>query len=45
MSVSMAVENNALPVIKSKNYARLPQVLEIPNLIQVQLDSFRWFME
>jgi DNA-directed RNA polymerase subunit beta len=41
----MAVENNALPVIKSKNYARLPQVLEIPNLIQVQLDSFRWFME
>jgi len=45
MSISIAVENNALPVAKIKNYARLPQVLEIPNLIQVQLDSFRWFME
>ncbi|MFA5400614.1 MAG: DNA-directed RNA polymerase subunit beta [Dehalococcoidia bacterium] len=45
MSISIAAENNNLPVVKSKNYARLPQVLEIPNLIQVQLDSFRWFME
>ena len=45
MSISIAAENNGLPVVKSKNYARLPQVLEIPNLIQVQLDSFRWFME
>ncbi|MCX6002513.1 MAG: DNA-directed RNA polymerase subunit beta, partial [Chloroflexi bacterium] len=45
MSISITMENNNLPVVKSKNYARLPQVLEIPNLIQVQLDSFRWFME
>jgi len=45
MSVSTVLGNQYLPVIKSKNYARLPQVLEIPNLIQVQLDSFRWFME
>ncbi len=45
MSVSAAKENQYLPIVKSKNYARLPQVLEIPNLIQVQLDSFRWFME
>ncbi|MCX5996671.1 MAG: DNA-directed RNA polymerase subunit beta, partial [Chloroflexi bacterium] len=45
MSISVTMENNNLPVVKSKNYARLPQVLEIPNLIQVQLDSFRWFME
>ena len=45
MSVSTAMEGKNLPVIKTKNYARLPQVLEIPNLIQVQLDSFKWFME
>jgi DNA-directed RNA polymerase subunit beta len=45
MSISTAMEGNNLPVVKSKNYARLPQVLEIPNLIQVQLDSFKWFME
>ena len=24
-------------------YARTPQVLDVPNLIQVQLDSFEWF--
>lgn len=45
MSVSMVVDNSNSPIIKSKNYARLPQVLDIPNLIQVQLDSFKWFME
>ena len=27
------------------SYARLPQILEVPNLIQVQTDSFRWFQE
>ncbi len=33
-----------LPVSR-KSYARLPQILEIPNLIKIQLDSFRWFQE
>jgi DNA-directed RNA polymerase subunit beta len=28
-----------------KSFAKLPQTLEIPDLIQVQLDSFRWFQE
>ncbi len=37
-----STESSLIPV---KNYARLPQILEVPNLIQVQLDSFRWFME
>ena len=35
-------QSSLIPV---KSYARLPQILEVPNLIQVQLDSFRWFME
>ncbi|HEY64594.1 MAG TPA: DNA-directed RNA polymerase subunit beta [Caldilineae bacterium] len=26
-----------------KSYARLPDVLDLPRLIEVQLDSFRWF--
>jgi len=30
---------------KRKSFGKLPQVLEIPNLIQVQLDSFCWFQE
>ena len=28
-----------------KSYARLPEVMEVPNLIKVQLDSFRWLQE
>ncbi len=28
-----------------KSYARLPDVLPLPNLIEVQLASFRWFQE
>jgi len=32
-------------LIERKSFARLPEVLEIPNLIKVQLDSFRWFQE
>jgi DNA-directed RNA polymerase subunit beta len=28
-----------------KSFARFPETLEIPDLIQVQLDSFRWFQE
>ena len=31
--------------VTRKSYARLPQILDIPNLIGVQLDSFRWFQE
>jgi len=33
---------NSLP---SKSYARLPQILDVPNLIKVQLDSFQRFQE
>ncbi len=28
-----------------KSYSRIPEVLEVPNLIRVQLDSYRWFQE
>ena len=31
--------------LEKKSYAKLPEVLDIPNLIQVQLDSYRWFQE
>ena len=36
---------NRMPAVSRKSYARLPQILEVPNLIRVQLDSFRWFQE
>ncbi len=28
-----------------KRYARIPEVLPIPNLIELQLDSFNWFID
>jgi DNA-directed RNA polymerase subunit beta len=28
-----------------KRYARIPEVLPIPNLIELQLESFRWFID
>jgi DNA-directed RNA polymerase subunit beta len=37
-----ALQNNLKEI---KSYARLPEVINIPNLIQVQLDSYRWFQE
>ena len=33
------------PPTSRKSYARLPQILDVPNLIEVQLDSFRWFQQ
>ena len=38
------VPSKKSPVLR-KSYARLPQVLKVPNLIEVQLASFRWFQE
>jgi len=34
-----------MPRVSRKSYARLSQILDIPNLIEVQLDSFLWFQE
>jgi DNA-directed RNA polymerase subunit beta len=39
----------ALPVIKQANsrkvYSKLPKVLDVPNLVEVQLESFTTLME
>jgi len=37
-------EKTTMPVSR-KSYARLPQILDVPNLIKVQLDSFQRFQE
>ncbi|TRZ50454.1 MAG: DNA-directed RNA polymerase subunit beta, partial [Dehalococcoidia bacterium] len=34
-----------VPPVPRKSYAKLPEVLEVPNLLRVQIDSFRWFQE
>ena len=30
---------------KRKSYSRIKEVLEMPNLIEVQKDSYKWFIE
>jgi DNA-directed RNA polymerase subunit beta len=37
--------SRATPASARKSYARIPEVLPIPNLIELQLDSFAWFVE
>jgi len=34
-----------MPFVSRKSYASLPQILEVPNLLKIQTDSFRWFQE
>jgi DNA-directed RNA polymerase subunit beta len=44
MSILVPKERN-IALGQRKSFAKLPEVLGIPNLIKVQLDSFRWFQE
>ncbi len=34
-----------MPAVPRKSYAKLPEVLTVPNLIEVQSNSFLWFQE
>jgi DNA-directed RNA polymerase subunit beta len=45
MSISLASDKQNTALEQRVSFAKLPTVLEIPNLIKVQLDSFRWFQE
>ena len=40
---SVGVENGVHANGKARSFARITPVLDVPNLIQVQLDSFEWF--
>ncbi len=42
-----AAESSTLPNLSAarKRYARIPEVLPVPNLIELQLESFRWFID
>ena len=42
MAISLA-RNGPTPLATAKSYARISQVLDIPNLIQSQIQSFQWF--
>ena len=43
MVVPDTQNGHALALPQTKSYARIPQVLDVPNLIQSQLQSYEWF--
>ena len=45
LSVTDASRRNAPVVPERKRYSRIPEVLPIPDLIELQRDSFHWFIE
>jgi len=45
MISALPIEQEVTPLIPRKSYAKIPTVLEVPYLIQIQRDSFRWFKE
>src|SRR5215210_9187678 len=45
LSVTEPGRRSSVVAPDRKPYARIPEVLPIPNLIELQLQSFRWFIE
>src|SRR5213083_2661918 len=45
LSVTDPGRRSLLASTQRKPYARIPEVLPIPNLIELQLDSFTWFID
>jgi len=45
MVIMSSTPDNLSSPVSRKSYAKLPQILSVPNLVQVQLDSFHWFQE
>ena len=45
LSVTDAARRNAAVAPERKRYSRIPEVLPIPDLIELQLKSFRWFID
>ncbi|HUQ16500.1 MAG TPA: DNA-directed RNA polymerase subunit beta [Candidatus Saccharimonadales bacterium] len=43
--MSVTLDRTPASPRQRRNYASLPEVLPLPNLIQTQIDSFKWFCE
>src|SRR6266542_3063824 len=43
--MSVALDRVLSPATQRRNFASLPEVLPLPNLIQTQIDSFKWFCD
>ena len=44
LAESLSRDGRGLPSL-TKSYSRIPDVLELPDLIRIQKDSYRWFLE
>jgi len=40
MSIESKQKSSHVP---RKSYAKLPEILEVPDLLRIQTESFRWF--
>jgi len=45
LSVTDPGRRSLIANTERKPYARIPEVLPIPNLIELQLNSFNWFID
>ncbi len=45
LSPTDAARRNVTVIPERKRYSRIPEVLPIPDLIELQRDSFRWFID
>ena len=43
MAISLSNNNNVTDSYNKESYAKIPQVLKVPHLIQSQLDTYDWF--
>ncbi|UCG09974.1 MAG: DNA-directed RNA polymerase subunit beta [Dehalococcoidia bacterium] len=43
--VSSVHAQRSRPTVGRKSYAKLPHILDVPNLLDVQLGSYQWFQE
>lgn len=45
MISALPIQKKAAPPAPRKSYAKISHILEVPNLIQIQLNSLRWFQQ
>ena len=44
MTSTLGSYHTAVPITPRKSFSKIPHVLDVPNLIQIQLNSFNWFL-
>ena len=45
LSSPQGATQGAVPLPERRSFGKIPAVLEMPHLVRIQLDSFRWFLD